>query len=103
MVQHSAVTRTPDSVYAERDREPRDTDVIDIGEYLVVLWRRRLPIAVVACLSAAVMLLVGLRQGRVYEAEATLAVSRPKLEGASDPTAVANFLPYLTPRRQPQR
>jgi uncharacterized protein involved in exopolysaccharide biosynthesis len=72
---------------------------VDLGEYVRVLWRRRLLLAVASVVCALVAFGMGLRAPALYEAEATMAVSRPKFTaGATDTTAVANFLPFVTSR-----
>jgi uncharacterized protein involved in exopolysaccharide biosynthesis len=77
----------------------RPVDDVNLGEYVQVLWRSRILILIAAAVCAAVAFVLAITSPRVYEAEVSLAVSRPKLaDSPPDTTPAGNFLPFVASR-----
>jgi uncharacterized protein involved in exopolysaccharide biosynthesis len=76
----------------------RPYDDVDLREYARVLWQARFLIVMAAAVCAAVAFTLSMIAPRMYEAEASLAVSRPKLSESLDSTSVANFRPFIASR-----
>lgn len=77
-----------------------EDDDLDLRQYVEVLSRNRRLIAGAALVCGLVAFLVSMLSARLYEAEASLAISRPKIAGDPivDTTAVANFVPFIANR-----
>src|SRR6476620_11461361 len=80
----------------------QDEDDFDLRYYTDVLWQHRRIIARAAIVCGLIGFLTSILGPRLYESEAALAVSRPKLGEIgteTDVTQVANFIPFLSNRR----